>query len=123
MAIRGRAYMFPQPLVRRLNLTLHKAGTAVPITATNTITASGQKNFAGTATITAANAITGTGLKGGQGTGLITATGTITGSGGEAKSGTATITVTGTITGSSMSDVDIDVRIGRPCVITFGPPF
>lgn len=101
MAIRGRSYI-NYPLVRRLNLTLFKAGTA-QITATGAITSTGQPGYSGTAMITA--------------TGAITATGT------HAGSGTATITATGTVSGSGSGGQDFDIRIGHPYAITFGPPF
>lgn len=52
----------------------------------------------------------------------ITAIGAITGTGSAVRSGTATISATATITGTG-ADEDVDVRIGRPYAIEFGPPF
>lgn len=121
MAIRGRSYI-NYPLVRPLNLTLHKAGQ-VTISASTAFTVTGAKNGQGTTTLSATAALTGSGTKTGQGSATISAaTSDVTASGTKGGSGTATLGATGAITGSGMAASDFDVIIGRPYVITIGPP-
>jgi hypothetical protein len=70
MAIRGRAYI-NYPLVRPLNLTIHKAGSATIAALVASTTATGKKVGLGTATISATVTVTANG----QGTGGATTIG------------------------------------------------